>query len=277
MHGLSANYFITGCASGIARGLTGLLVQEGARVYATDVDRAGLEAAAEKEGWPTGQVCLAQLDVTDANGWARAFDAAVEAFGPMDACLNIAGALGTNWVHEEDPALVHRQIDVNVKGVIFGTMTAARHMVPRRAGRIVNIGSIAGSMPVPGLTTYAASKYAVRGYSLSAMMELRRHHVFVTAAILSPVSTPMLDGQPHHAAAELLFSHHRDMTVEEAGRILLNRVLRKRRPPYEIYVPRMRTGLGRIVDVWPAFGALHVPVSRYIGHRNMRKRRNAPK
>jgi 3-oxoacyl-[acyl-carrier protein] reductase len=274
---MDANYFITGCASGIARQLTKMLLKRGARVFAADIDLAGLEAAAHEEGWPAERVRLARLDVTDAAAWAEVFAAAVHEFGHIDGCLNIAGVLGTDWVHEEAASLVHRQIDVNVKGVIFGTMTAARHMIPRRAGRIVNMGSIAGSMPVPGMATYAASKYAVRGYSLSAMMELRRHGVFVTAVILSPVSTPMLTAQLDSASAGLLFSHRKDMTTEEAGRILLRRVLLKRRPPYEIFVPRLRTGFGRIVDLWPALGAIHLPVSQRLGQRRMRLRRAAGK
>lgn len=254
--------------------LTGVLARRGDRVFATDVNLDGLQRAAEEEAWPLDRVQCAQLDVTDAEAWDRIFAQAVDALGHVDVCMNIAGLLLAAHVMDQPVAEVHSQVDVNVKGVIFGTRAAARHMVPRGAGHIVNIASIAGLTPVPGMGVYAATKYAVRAYSLSAAMELRPKGVHVVAVCPSSVETPMLANQLHNGAADLFYSGYRMLSVEEIERGLPRRALR-RRPPFEVHIPRLKTKLARFVDIFPFAGPWFAPFYQWTGRRRMARRRAA--
>lgn len=269
-------FFITGCASGIAKHLTAVLLRQGHRVFATDVNLAALEQAARDNAWPEDRVRLRALDVRDADAWEAVFGAAVEEFGHIDVCMNIAGLLLAAWVTDQPINEVHSQIDVNVKGVVFGTRAAARHMVLRGKGHIINIASIAGLTPVPGMAVYAATKYAVRAYSLSANMELRKKGVYVTAICPASVQTPMLDGQLHNDAADLFYSGYRMLTVEEIEHAILHRAMR-RRPPYEVHVPRLKTKLAKFVDIFPAVGPIFAPLYQWSGRRRQAQRRAAEK
>ncbi len=270
------HFFITGCASGIAKHLTGVLLRQGHRVFATDVNPSALEQAARDNAWPEDRVRLRALDVRDADAWEEVFGAAVGEFGHIDVCMNIAGLLLAAWATEQPINEVHSQIDVNVKGVIFGTRAAARHMVPRGKGHIVNIASIAGLTPVPGMAVYAASKYAVRAYSLSVNLELRKKGVYVVAICPASVQTPMLDGQLYNDAADLFYSGYRMLTVEEIEHAILHRALR-RKPPYEVHIPRLKTKLAKLADIIPAMWPVFEPLYKRSGRRRQAQRRTGGK
>lgn len=266
------NFFLTGCASGMARHLTGVLLGQGHRVFATDVNLPALEAAAQERSWAQDRVRLRALDVRNADDWEKVFGEAVQEFEHIDVCMNIAGLLLAAWAEEQPVNEVHSHIDVNLKGVIFGTRIAARHMAPRGKGHIINIASIAGLTPVPGLAVYAATKYAVRAYSLSVNMELRKKGVYVTAICPASVQTPMLDAQLHNDAADLFYSGYRMLTVEEIEYAILHRAMR-RRPPYEVHIPRLKTKLGKFVDLFPAVGPVFAPLYKWSGRRRQAQRR----
>src|SRR5579871_3360089 len=180
---------LTGCASGIGRHLAGVLSARGHRVVATDLDEGALAREAEARRWDPGKVTLRRLDVRSESDWEGAMEAA-EALGGVDVAMNVAGYLQPAYVADIVARDVDLHVDVNLKGVILGTRAAARRMIPRRSGHIVNIGSLASLAPVPGLSLYSASKFAVRGFTLAAATELRRHGVAVTLIMPDAVDTP---------------------------------------------------------------------------------------
>ena len=245
---------LTGCAGGIGGHLVERLCAEGHRVTATDVDMIALQKRSEECQWPRDQVFLSQLDVRDPGAWQTAIDAAVAAFGPVDIVMNIAGCLFSHWLQDTPHDQIDAMLDINVKGVIHGTQAAARVMIPRKQGHIINMASMAGTVPIPGLAVYCASKYAVRGFSLSATLELERHGIAVTVVCPDGVDTHLLDQSKTVDAGAIVFSSRRLLTVEQVGDVVIQKVLRKR--PVEISVPRGRGWLARLVDVFPSLGFL---------------------
>src|SRR5262249_40428921 len=155
-------------------------------------------------------VRLRRLDVRDVADWERAIDEAVAAFGRIDVAMNIAGYLMAGWAHEASPEIVDCHLDINVKGVIFGTQAAARQMLKQNkgqgSGHIINIASMSALAPIPGIAIYTASKYAVRAFSLAVAQELRPHNIYVTAINPDAVRTPLLTPQKDIAAAVLFSS-----------------------------------------------------------------------
>jgi 3-oxoacyl-[acyl-carrier protein] reductase len=241
---------LTGSASGIGRHLTGALAARGHQVLATDVNDEALAREAKARGWDASRVHLARLDVRSHTDWEKALDAAESAFGPVDVVMNVAGVLQPAYVQDIAIETLALQLDVNVKGVVLGTRAAAKRMIPRREGHIVNIGSLASLSPVPGLSIYAASKFAVRGFTLSAAMELREHGVSVSLVMPDAVDTPMLDKQVGYEEAAMTFSGPRALTVEDIERTIVDVVLPKR--PLELALPPSRAFLARFATAAPA-------------------------
>ncbi len=254
---------ITGAASGIGRHLTGALAARGYAVLATDANPVGLEAAHDSERWGAHSVALEPLDVRSADAWEAAFDTAEGRFGHVDVLLNVAGVLRPSWITEIEADDVSLMLDVNAKGVALGTRAAAKRMVRRREGHIVNIGSLASLAPVPGLSLYSMSKFAVRGFSLAAAVELREHGVAVTVVMPDAVQTPMLDLQADREEAALTFSGPRALSVEEIGRVVIDRVLPER--PMEIGVPASRSALARFAGAFPRAAAAARPLLVQVG------------
>lgn len=247
---ISRVYLLTGCASGIGRHLATVLARDdSARLVLTDINLPALEAYAERQDWDPRRVVLRPLDVRDSTGWNEAVSTAVTQFGRLDVLFNIAGYLQPAWMHESTAEHISLHMDINAKGVMFGTHAAARQMIEQGDGHIVNFASIAGVAPVPGISLYSASKFAVRGFSIAVARELRPHNVYVTVVCPDAVQTPMLDLQVDYEQAALTFSGSRPLTVEEIERVVLQRVLARR--PLEVTIPFSRGWLAKLASIAP--------------------------
>ena len=251
-------FLVTGAASGIGRRLVGDLAKRGHRVLATDQRSEALATAAREDAWADGRVRCRQLDVRDPDAWEAALDEAAEAWDGLDVVMNVAGVLRPAWIAECTLADVDLHVDVNVKGVILGTRAAARRFLDAGGGHVVNVASLASLAPVPGIGLYAASKYAVRGFSLAADQELRSRGIAVTTVCPDAVRTPMLDLQVGYDEAAITFTAPRFLEASDVSRLILGRVLEKR--PVLVAIPRRRALLARLADLFP--GIARVLTSR---------------
>ncbi|NUS27065.1 MAG: 2,3-dihydro-2,3-dihydroxybenzoate dehydrogenase [Streptomyces sp.] len=148
---------VTGAARGIGRAVVDVLVGQGARVLATDVDRYGVEELAVRHGY---SVTTRPLDVTDAAAVEALVDEAESMLGPLDIAVNVAGVLRPAHVvdlTDEDWAATFA---VNASGVFHVSRAAARRMAERGHGSIVTVASNAAGIPRTGMAAYAASKAA---------------------------------------------------------------------------------------------------------------------
>jgi 3-oxoacyl-[acyl-carrier protein] reductase len=244
---------VTGAASGIGRELVAALARSGHRILAADVQLDGLAKATADDGWPAS-VETTFLDVTSESDWTSALDRA-------DAAL---GGLAPGFVGAIAARDVERLLAVNVRGVILGTNAAARRMIDRSVrGHVVNVGSLASLSPVPGLSLYCATKWAVRGFSLSAAIELEAHGIAVTLVCPDAVDTPMLDQQRDREEAALTFSGSRSLTTREVVEVLVGRVLRDR--PLEVAIPEHRGLLARAAGAMPASARTLYPLLKRQG------------
>jgi NAD(P)-dependent dehydrogenase (short-subunit alcohol dehydrogenase family) len=262
---------LSGCASGIGRHLARALSRRGHRVLATDIDEVALARAGASDGWRPELIATRRLDVRSEEDWEGALDDVEQRFGPVDVLFNIAGFLRPAYATDAALRDLELCLDVNVKGTILGTRAAARRMTRARRGHIVNFGSLASLAPVPGLSIYTASKFAVRGFSLAAAAELREHGVAVTVVLPDAVATPMLELQVAHDEAALTFSGQRPLTVEDVERALLTRVLVDR--PLELAIPAGRGALARLAGTAPGVSRLLAPMLVRKGRRAQDQRR----
>jgi 3-oxoacyl-[acyl-carrier protein] reductase len=257
-------FVLTGAASGIGRHLTGALVRDGQIVVATDIHEEALRVAADADHWHDGQITIAPLDVRSGEAWDTRLQDVIEAHGQIDVLMNVAGWIRPGLIHEADNQQIDNHLDINTKGTILGTRTAAAHMVRQGQGHIINIASMAALAPIPGIGLYSASKFAVRGFSLAAAHELRQLGVYVTVVCPDAVQTPMLDLQVDYQEAALVFSGSRPLLVEEIQRAIFQRVLTRR--PLEVIVPRRRGWLAKMASAMPGMNA---PLLRRLHRRGL--------
>ncbi|MFD5650407.1 2,3-dihydro-2,3-dihydroxybenzoate dehydrogenase [Streptomyces sp. NPDC127039] len=149
---------VTGAGRGIGAAVVTALVDEGARVVATDRAPEGVERLASGHG--DGRITAHALDVTDADAVERLVDDTEHTLGPLDIAVNVAGILRPSHVvdlADEDWAATFA---VNATGVLNVSRAAARRMTGRGHGSIVTVASNAAGVPRAGLAAYAASKAA---------------------------------------------------------------------------------------------------------------------
>jgi NAD(P)-dependent dehydrogenase (short-subunit alcohol dehydrogenase family) len=170
--------FITGVSSGFGNALAQEALAAGHRVIGTVRNEAALQAF---QALSVDNAYGVILDVTD---FARidGVVAAVEAtHGPVDVLVNNAG-YGHEGIFEESPLEeMRRQFDVNVFGAVAVTKAFVPYFRKRRAGHILNITSMGGTITMPGIAYYCASKFALEGISDTLSKELRPFNIFVTA------------------------------------------------------------------------------------------------
>ncbi|TDC45869.1 SDR family oxidoreductase [Actinomadura sp. KC345] len=185
---------ITGAARGIglatARALQAAAFDgEGATVVIGDIDETAVKEAAASLG-----VTGLALDVTSRESFTAFLDAAEESAGRLDVVINNAGIMPIGPVTGETDADARRCIDVNVHGAMLGTKLALDRMLPRGAGHIVNIASVAGVMFTPGLALYNASKAAVLGFTEATRLEVQDRGVHVSAVLPTFTNTELVAG-----------------------------------------------------------------------------------
>lgn len=243
----SQTLLITGAANGIGAAVTAQAARQGHSVVAADIDAQAL--GARWAGHPN--VRCAALDVTQASSWAALLaELERDAVAP-DVLVNVAGVLRSGQTGELAERDIDLTFDVNVKGVIHGANAVAAGMRQRRSGHIINVGSVASLYPTPGTTLYAASKFAVRGFSIAAAGDLAPFGVAVTLVGPGPVKTAMLELQRGDPDAALTFSGKRALTPQEVAAAILGPVLKKR--PLEYYLPFKDEVLGKFSNVFPRF------------------------
>ncbi len=182
---------ITGAARGQGAAEARLFVERGAKVMMTDVlDEEGQQVAAELGD------CAAymRLDVASEQGWKDVVAATVEKFGKLNVLINNAGIITpVAEVQETSLATFQKVTDVNQIGVFLGMREVVEPMKKAGGGSIVNIASIDGLIGMYGAVAYCASKFAVRGMTKVAALEMGKYGIRVNSLHPGGVKTKILD------------------------------------------------------------------------------------
>ncbi|HUP34079.1 MAG TPA: SDR family NAD(P)-dependent oxidoreductase [Candidatus Limnocylindria bacterium] len=200
---------VTGGSRGIGRAIVEMLSSEGADV--SFLFREDTAAAAEvvATGQTTGRPITAeQVDVRDAQACALAVERIAERYGRIDVLINGAGVVRDGllgFLGEDD---VRTVLETNVGGVFNVTRAVVPHMIARRAGRIINISSVAGEKGGRGQANYAASKGAINAFTRALAVELAPRRITVNAVAPGVIETDMSrairDGAGEEVASRIL-------------------------------------------------------------------------
>ena len=225
---------VTGGARGIGRATATELIRRGATVWIGDLDTGEAQRTADDIG-----ARAAHLDVTDPDSVA-AFHAAAAGDGPVAMLVNNAGIQYMGPFAEQKLALYHREVAVNLTGVINGMHEFLPGMLDRGCGHIVNVASMAAKVTTPGMSVYCATKYAVAALSRAVRAEIAGTHVTLTTVFPTAVHTELtagvsLDLLPTRQPADVA-----DAIADSA-----------RRPRNEVTVPRWLAPFGTLEEATP--------------------------
>jgi 3alpha(or 20beta)-hydroxysteroid dehydrogenase len=184
---------ISGGARGMGASHARLLVAEGAKVVIGDIlDDEGAALASELGGGAR----YVHLDVTKPSDWAAAAAVAVEQFGKLDVLVNNAGIINYGPLKTFDLKKWQQVLDVNVTGTLLGIQAVVDPMIAAGGGSIVNISSIEGLRGAAWVHGYVASKWAVRGLTKSAALELAPNNIRVNSVHPGFIRTAMTEKLP---------------------------------------------------------------------------------
>lgn len=217
---------ITGAANGIGKAIAVALAREGARVAIGDLDGAQADAVAAELGH--GAIGL-PLDVTDHDAFTDFLDEVERTLGPIDVLVNNAGLFTVGPIDREDDTTTARVLAINLHAMMHGTREAVRRMKPRGRGHIINVGSVSSKFTGPNVSTYAATKHGIFGFSESVAYELRGTGVELSVVMPSLCRTAMVAGMKEVKG----FPWIEPEDVADA----VMRTLR--RPRFEVPVPRV--------------------------------------
>ncbi|PWB63441.1 MAG: 3-oxoacyl-[acyl-carrier-protein] reductase [Bradyrhizobiaceae bacterium] len=171
---------VTAGAGGIGREVARAFVGEGAKVHVCDVDQKALRALARSDP----KITRTRADVSDRAQVARLFRDALKALGGLDVLVNNAGIAGpTARVEEMVPEEWDRTLAINITGQFNCARLAVPHLRKSRNPSIVNLASVAGRLGFALRTPYAASKWAVVGFTKSLAVELGPEGIRVNAIL----------------------------------------------------------------------------------------------
>ena len=231
---------LTGASGGIGIPLARRLTDAGARLVLVGRNRSILEAQADQL-----DAAAVVADVGTPGGCQEATEGAVAAAGGVDILINLAGTFSFNVFAEEDPETFERLFRTNVMAPMTLTRLALPPMLSRGQGRIVNVGSVLGSLALPWFTTYSSSKFALRGFSEALRRELADTGVDVTYVAPRAVRTAM------NPAAVYRMAETTGMKMDPPEQVAAGIEKAIRRDAREYYIGRPESFFARINSVWP--------------------------
>ncbi|HVW11677.1 MAG TPA: SDR family oxidoreductase [Bryobacteraceae bacterium] len=183
---------VTGGSAGVGRATVRAFAKEGAHIGVIARETDGLHAAAREAGTLGGRGLAVAADVANADEVEAAAARIEQELGPIDVWVNNAMTTIFGRVSDVTPEEFKRATEVTYLGTVYGTMSALRRMLPRNAGRIIQVGSALAYRSIPLQAAYCGAKHAIAGFTDSLRTELIHDHknIHLTMVQLPAMNTP---------------------------------------------------------------------------------------
>ena len=257
---------VTGAGSGLGRAIAAELLGRGYRVHVTDVDAGAADRVAAELGDGARGSALDVRDEVACRGLADSIGRTAS----LDLWVNNAGVFFSGPPWEQSAERRQTMLDVNVTGLMNGTVAALGPMRAAGKGHIVNVVSLAGIVAAPGEVAYSASKHAAMAFTLGTLFDLRRtgaKGIHLSAVCPDGIWTPMLEDKLDDPDAAPSFSG-RLLTAEEVAE-QVGRLTERPRPV--LIVPRWRGPALRFFDLFPRLGLRLLPLVMWDARRRQRR------
>jgi len=255
---------VTGGSSGIGLEIARQLSQQGAHVWLlarrAELLAAALEIVTAARGSPDQRFGMVSADVSDPTQAMAAVQQVTSEIGLPDLVINAAGVAQPGYFQELDLEIFHWMMNVNYFGTVYISKAIVPGMIQRGSGHIVNISSEAGFLAAFGYSAYAASKYAVTGFSDVLRSEMKPHGIRVSAVFPSDVDTPQLAYETSYQPLETqaLAPLRSVMKTEAVARATLRGIARGQYVILPGFDSKLMYGLTRILGTafFPLFDIL---------------------
>jgi 3-dehydrosphinganine reductase len=252
--------FITGGSSGIGLSMARQVAQKGGHVWLVARDPVKLEKACgevkQARFDPSQIVGFSVADVSVESQAKAAVEQATKSFGFPDIVVNNAGITHPGYFQDLDAEIFRQMMDVNYFGTLNVTRAVVPEMIRKGGGDLVNVSSGVAFLAVFGYSAYAASKWAIRGFSDVLRSELKQHGIRLHIAMPPDTDTPQLAGEESIKPEEtkIIASTNKVYSPEKVAKDILDGVVRNR------YI--ILTGLDTIFFYWLSnlLGPLQYPV-----------------
>jgi len=225
---------VTGASSGIGAAVARRLANRGLRVVAVSRRAERLQALAEEDYPSGGKVIPFPLDLNDPESADYLYEEVTRRFNPVGVLVNNAGVGWYGYFDEMPWMTVYEMVQVNVVAVVRLTSLFLPGMKARRLGRIINIGSVAGSIPSQGIAMYAASKAFMDAFTTALHRELARTGVCASVVRPGPVRTEFGESAAARANGQRLPTEQMGVSAERVARVVCSLLERPRRV---VYIP----------------------------------------
>jgi NAD(P)-dependent dehydrogenase (short-subunit alcohol dehydrogenase family) len=194
--------FITGGGSGLGREIALQAAELGAKVAIMDMHTDRLEKTREDVAETSGDCLAMRKDVTVEGDVAGAIAEIVAYYGQLDTVVNSAGVYWKAPIIDTPIAELDRVYNVNVRGLYLVCREAAKVMLPRKSGHIINIASIAAERGIVEESVYSSSKWAVRGLGQCLAAELGPQGIRVSTVFPGGMDTTFWENDPRKLSGE---------------------------------------------------------------------------
>jgi 3-oxoacyl-[acyl-carrier protein] reductase len=208
---------VTGASSGIGAAIATTFAAAGSRVLLLARRENRLRALADRIREQGGTALTRAVDVSRFDQVQAAVDHAAQTWGRVDAMINNAGNALAKPLVDTSPAELDLQLDVNLRGVCYGSKAVLPVMLTQQRGVIINIGSICSMRHFPNYAAYVAAKFGVLGFSRSLYEEVRTHGIRVNCLCPAAVNTEWAD----LAGAELPWHPDARLQPEDIAQLAL--------------------------------------------------------
>ena len=188
---MSKTILVTGGAGGICSDICRGLAADGLKVVVADYAQDAAEKVAAEIRENNGDAMAVKVDVGDPASVAEMMSRAISKYGQIDYAFCGAGVMDRVAVIEMPEQVWDRLMRINLKGVFLCAQAAAKHMIPRKEGRILSIASGRGVAGAPRSAHYAASKAGVIAFTKSLAVELAPDNITVNCVCPGATDTPM--------------------------------------------------------------------------------------
>jgi hypothetical protein len=243
---------VTGASSGIGEAVARRLALEGLRVVLVARREDRLDALASDIAAAGGEALPVVADLTEEAGRVRVVEASRLAFGPPDVLVNNAG-FGWYGFGADMPWSVARQmIRVNAEAAVQLSLMLLPEMRRRNSGHVINVSSIAGSLPNQGVALYSATKSFLDSFTTALYRELRGTHVHLSLVKPGPVTTEFFEVAARKSSGRRVPAERLAVKVSAIVDCIWSLLNRPRRVAYVpsmlSLVPWVEPSLGWLID-----------------------------
>ncbi len=259
---------MTGAGGGIGKQVVIDLLSLNVNVVATDLNIDLLRNYLSTRDFNSSKLLVMKHDVRSEKDWNSILNEVLEKKWDLYGLINCAAVLQPGYIINIPIKDIDFHFDINTKGTIIGSTIISKYLMKnKKIGHIINIASLAGVAPIPGIALYSSSKFAVRSFSIALAYELKKNNIYVTVICPDAVNTPMLDLQIPFEEASLTFSGS-TLEPKDISNLIIKSFKTKK---IEILIPTSRGILAKLGNLFPNIAYLLVNPLKKIGNSRQKK------